>query len=442
VAGCGAQPPAQPTTPSVAATAQATTPPAEPTPSATPTSRAVDTALDASEGGWSWSGGALVGYPAGNRLGGDAGETTFDLWLPGMAQPRTCVVSPLLSGEHSAGGPFAVVASTDGHPKVAIAYAAVTDAVGLTPQSTHMYVQPVDDCTLGTRVDLGVPSTADVPAGAGARVLAVDGAVVVVAGTGLFGYLPGDLIAVDLAAGKIAWSQFDNDPDRDPTRLGDHSVHVWKACSQRRSEDNYCTHRDEAVVDVVTGRATPLAVESLPGAYSRTWQLSPATAVVENGLPPGAIADHRAANFFLYSSGAISPVPDTVTSASDGGSAGGFTGLSSMVMPDGTTTIVAMNGSDRLAYLGQDGALHQILTPQQMDQLSIKVLGAGGGSLYVTTTSQHLTVGLDGHESGTWRRWYPDKDGDRQLGGVLYTLWVDGSDHYALTSGGSQPAAA
>lgn len=381
----------------------------------------------------------------------NGGSAQVVAWAPGMTEVVTCNLSLWNADEYAPGDTVArsgidVMATTnDGTAAVAVLYAATKQASGLDAEVTSIYTQALDpaSCSLGERFEV----VSKVPEGLIVAAPKFIGATADVLAIAPYSSLNRDLpdtpalLGYSPSQGKIVWSR----------AFSGHQIEV-------REQYLEATQNNQSVFD--------LGVQD----SSETLATQVRTLVsVETGKDVAEASDFEAPTGDLGSRFVF-----TDTRGFDGYEKQFISdGSSSSVLKGGTMSpeaVVAYDGNGKrvlvgfycaddaddcsiseygraLGYLTEGGTIHEVLPASKVDDLQLRFHGASNGVLYVETTSESLTIGLDGTQIGNANEfpYYPVSEISN--GDEIWTLWktdsgfMSNGEDYAITQGGAQPQA-
>jgi len=371
---------------------------------------------------WTWRGNMLVGTQPYSNIS----LSGFVFWMPGMSTTKTCSVTPHLpDGESLNYSDTADVTATWSYPsKVFVTYVTLTQENGLTPQTAHHYVQPLDPatCQLGTAIDMHDITDRPSLERTGAWFGVVSETVVLTRNSGPLSSLAKDLgpwVAFDTETGRVLYTIDNTGSNSDPYQFSVSTLTV----------------NGSGTTMPVFDTASRQQYATVNGAAGATF------------CPPGWWLQVSADESLVHGTGCASDdIPWWTYSTSKGAAAwpgsaypSGLRGSQSatMTMPDGSLALI-FNTGEGLAWFGVDGAQHVIIPETQAEALKLQVKGATYGKIYVATASQQLIIDTDGKQIGTWTGSCPGTS-DMEINGVVYSFWVGGSGDLVLTANGNGP---
>ena len=392
-----------------------------------------------------WRGGMIGG---GGTI--NTGSAQVWGWLPGMTEVKVCDLPLWQANEYPpsdivAGQGISFAATIGPNPVAAVVYTATTEASGLTPESTHVWLQSVDfvTCALGTRVDvLGGPVPDDMYAPSPRIIGWSDDVLAIVPFPTIVPSL-GDapaLVGINPTTSTVIWQH--SFPGQtlniEKAQQADGTIGVGWGKSGSSWDDRLISVADGTTLLKTSKFFTAPAARLSADRFVYTPYLQTVNTQVA----------HTATGDVPVTGGAMS---ETALMGSDGQ---GNAILVGFFCAKGASC-PSINDSERgIGYIGQNNAITPVLTKGQVSGLSLKLLGVSDGKLYVSTSSEHLVVGLDGQQIGEAydSKTYPYVPvGERYFNGTLYTLWWDdpgpmsaqfvGPDGYVITQNGEQPIA-
>lgn len=386
----------------------------------------------------------------GNMIGSahlDGGKAVFRGWLPGMATIAECTPSLWAANERPSNDTVVkadvdMIATSSDNPVVAIAYAVKTNASGLDPESTRIYVSTLDlnTCAVGARIDvLGAPVPRENFATAPKLVASGPTTVAVAPWPGIETKLP-DLpafVGINPTSGAASWSkslpgkqaEAGNRYTGGPVADG-----VFDLSSRISGQVG-----ERVLIDAETGSELVKADDFEAPAARLGADRMVYTTTEKN---PNAQSMLSGGKVSVLSGGALK---EGAVVMDDGN---GQSVLIGRYCPsDDGCSVIASDGG--LAYIGASNAVTPVMDQAKTEDLGLKFRGGSAGKLYVQTTQEHLTIGLDGKQIGSAydHAQYPYAPvGEKRIAGTLWTLWKSdggfaGNDDFAIGKNGQPPRA-
>lgn len=383
----------------------------------------------------------------GNMIGSatlDGTEATFRGWVPGMATIAECRPDLWLDNEKPTDDMVVdaavdMMATTSDTPVVTIAYAATTNASGIDPESTRIYLQTLDlsTCAVGERIDvLGTAIPRDTFATAPKLLASGPTTVAVAPWPRLVTELPAlpAVLGINPAERKTTWVKTlpgQQAQGRTTSAGGTAPDGVFDLWHGVASSTDYV----RVLIDAETGTELVKSDDFEPPAarlgpdrmvYTTTEKSPNAQSVLSGGKVAG------------FANGALK---EGAVVMDDGKGASVLLGRHCPTSEN--CSVISDDGG--LGYIGAGAAVVTVMDVTRAEDLSLEFLGGSSGRIFVKTSQEHLTLGLDGKQIGSAfdPAEYPYRPiGEKRIGGTLWTLWrVESAHDFAITKDGEPPQA-
>lgn len=393
-----------------------------PTPSPTPSVPAVSDSITLQDADWEWRGGALAVKELEQDNRSAPPIAALSVWVPGMSSPVLCRL-PLWEPDElwpgSGSSAYDVMATTGAEPKLLITYEATTQASGLTAQVSQGYVQTLDPagCNLGPRTEIGTAVSGANSVGELTPRLAGATADVLLVETNRLG----DVVALNAESLAVVWQETFEGYTSETREAAPGYIHVYqKKEGEFGTRSMFLSVADGSVLGASTDYALDReGVVLAPGRLLFNGVTSDDLHILEGTA--ARQVDVRGEVEFT----AVSPTE--------------FVAVGFFARSDETAL------ADRfLGYIDAQGQVHEIVSAEQVRALDVELHSLSGGVLYLTTTAEFVTVGLDGAKIGQATTTTPDyeSDGEDQvIGDAVYTLWEpdNNGEFYYVTKDGALP---
>lgn len=327
-------------------------------------------------------------------------------WLPGSPAMVRCDVEPISDGETLHRADLVGVEQASGEVVAHLVYSTTTEATGLDPESSHVYVQPldIDACDLGERIEVRTGAASTRP-GRRNMIVGVDGDIVAL-NVVPDGSVTSVTVGLSTTKGKVMW-QSDGLGEPLPSSGQEYSSVAMVASNEDRDA--------KTAISVGTGKTLGRADDLVHG-YGVS--ISDGRFVLQR-------VREVTTRGFAYA-GIVFDDGEATTTFDDR-----FTAWVTLFDTEGLPVMVGTFGwpDGKLAYVGADNALHKILSVDQVKALELELRGGSAGVVYAQTTSESVAFTLDGEEvdgdPALAAGYLPI--GERQVGDKAWTLW-EGKD--------------
>jgi len=377
-----------------------------------------------------WKGGMV-----GGTFGLQSGTSTIWGWLPGMVEPRVCDLSILAENERPTNDNLDIAATTGNTPRTAIAYSATTLASGLTPEQTRLFIQPLNlyNCELGERIDIlgrawDGGSTRPGFVGASDDVLAVS------LNGGRQTRESSDFpiaIGYNLSTNQQAWTINGTASNLDVVieNLGLQPFALIVRGSRPINRQDFISITDgSSIYECITDNASQFGWPyALLGNGELLFQAGSNQRLASNcsraSNPTDSFFDARRP--VVIRDGGLDIIGNMLDSQS-----------SSICLDSAANPIIVgmltphYSRDGGLYFIDSQAQMHQLIGEDLVSSLNIRYLGCSDGVIYIRTSAETLTIGLDGEQIGSAvdTQLYPYiPRGERYLDGHLWTIWAPGS---------------
>lgn len=326
-------------------------------------------------------------------------------WLPGSPAMVRCDVEPISEGEMLHRADLVGVEQASGDVVAHLVYSTTTEAAGLDPESSHVYVQPldIDTCDLGERIEVRTGASSTRP-GRRNMIVGVDGDIVAL-NVVPDGAVTSVTVGLSTTKGKVVWKS-DGLGEPLPSSGQEYSSVVIVTSNEDRDA--------KTAISAGTGKTLGRADDLVHG-YG--------VSIGDGRFVLQRVSEATARGFeyagIVFDDGEATTLDDR------------FTAWVTLLDTEGLPVMAGTFGwpDGVLAYVGADNALQEILPVDQVKSLELELLGGSAGVVYAQTTSETVAFTLDGEEveddPALAAGYLPI--GERQVGDKVWTLW-EGKD--------------